>query len=91
LADWLGVDRGRACMSGSAGASVEFRPASESDLAGEYALVVAAQQELHKRRGVDWPTRTLDPSGMWAQVHRHLMEHDGERSFVAEETDESSA
>lgn len=64
---------------------MEFRPASESDLAGEYAVFAAAQEELHTRRGAAWLAPPFDPAGMWAQVHRHLLTHDGERSFVAEQ------
>lgn len=63
---------------------MEFRQASESDLAGEYAVSAAAQEELHNRRGASWLAPAFDPSGMWAQVHRHLLAHDGERAFVAE-------
>jgi GNAT superfamily N-acetyltransferase len=64
---------------------MEFRPASESDLADEYAVFAAAQEELHTRRGAAWLAPPFDPAGMWAQVHRHLLAHDGERSFVAEQ------
>jgi GNAT superfamily N-acetyltransferase len=64
---------------------ITFRPALEADLAGQYAVFVAAQEELHQRRGAAWSPRPFDPSGMWAQVHRHLLTHDGERSFVAED------
>ncbi len=68
----------------AAGPSVRFRRASASDLPGEHAAFVAAQEELHNRRGAPWPGREYDPSGMWAQVQLHLLAHDGERSFVAE-------
>jgi hypothetical protein len=64
---------------------MEFRHASESDLAGEYAVFAAAQEELHTRRGAPWQAPPFDPSGMWAQVHRHLLEHDRDRAFVAEQ------
>lgn len=64
---------------------MEFRRASEPDLAGEYTVFTAAQQELHTRRGAAWTAPAFDPSGMWAQVHRHLLAHDGDRSHVAEE------
>lgn len=63
---------------------MEFRQASESDLAGEHAVFTAAQEELHNRRGAPWLAPPFDPAGMWAQVHRHLLAHDGERAFVAE-------
>jgi hypothetical protein len=39
---------------------VEFRPATEADLAGEFAVFVAAQDELHRRRGAEWPVRPLE-------------------------------
>lgn len=64
--------------------AVDFRPATESDLVGEYAVFVAAQEELHVRRGAGWSAAPFDPSGRWAKVHRHLLTNDGERSFVAE-------
>jgi GNAT superfamily N-acetyltransferase len=64
---------------------VAFRPASEADLAGEYAVFIAAQEELHARRGAPWSAPPFDLSGRWAHVHRHLLAHDGERSFVAED------
>jgi GNAT superfamily N-acetyltransferase len=63
---------------------MEFRPAVESDLAGEYAVFTAAQEELHTRRGAAWLAPPFDPAGPWAQVHRHVLVHDGERAFVAE-------
>lgn len=63
---------------------LDYRQATETDLVGEYAVFHAAQQELHTRRGVPWMIRPLDPDGMWAQVQRHLLAHDGERAYVAE-------
>jgi len=69
-------------MSGS---SVDCRPATEADLAEEFAVFVAAQVELHERRGTPWHAPPFDPDGRWAQVHRHLLAHDGERAFVAED------
>ncbi|GEM_PF-850528 len=66
--------------------TVEFRAAADADLEGEYAVFVAAQQELHSRRGAAWgPAPPFDPAGRWAQVHRHLLTHDGRHSFVAED------
>ena len=67
------------------GSRLEYRRAAEPDLAGEYAVFVAAQEELHIRRGAGWSSAPFDPDGMWAEVHRHLLAHDGERSFVAED------
>jgi GNAT superfamily N-acetyltransferase len=65
---------------------VKLRPATEADLDGEFAVFGAAQQELHERRGVAWPSGSgYDPGGRWATVHRHLLAHDGQRSFVAED------
>jgi GNAT superfamily N-acetyltransferase len=64
--------------------SVEYRRASESDLADEFAVFSAAQTELRVRRGSHWEALPFDPGGRWAEVHSHLLRHDGERSFVAE-------
>jgi GNAT superfamily N-acetyltransferase len=66
------------------GSLVEFRRAVDADLAGEYAVFAAAQEELHNRRGAAWSAPPFDPDGMWVQVHRHLLAHDGERCYVAE-------
>jgi GNAT superfamily N-acetyltransferase len=62
---------------------VDLRQARESDFAGEYAVFFAAQEELHNRRGAPWSVPPYDASSKWAQVHRHLLEHDRERCFVA--------
>lgn len=64
---------------------IEFRHATEADLPAEHAAFVAAQEDLHRRRGAPWESRPFDPSGMWSQVHRHLLTHDGARSVVAED------
>ncbi len=64
---------------------VEYRRAVETDLAGEYAVFASAQQELHNRRGAAWSAPPFDSDGPWAQVHRHLLAHNGERSHVAED------
>jgi len=72
-------------MSGELATPVTFRPASEPDLEDEWAVFMAAQSELHDRRGAPLPSRPFEPAGMWARVHRHLLEHDAERAFVAEE------
>ena len=66
-------------------ADVEIRPATEADLEAEFGVFVAAQHELHTRRGAEWPVTPFDPAGKWAQVHRHVLKHDGERSYVAED------
>ena len=44
----------------------------------------AAEAELRARRGGSWSSEPFDPSSMWSQVQRHLLAHDGDRSFVAE-------
>jgi len=65
---------------------MEFRSASAADLEDEFAVFVAAQQELHTRRGSPWSGGgQFDPDGRWAAVHRHVLEHDRDRSFVAED------
>jgi GNAT superfamily N-acetyltransferase len=65
---------------------MEFRRASEDDLAGEFAVFGATMKELRDRRGAPgWPVGEFDPTGRWAGVHRHLLAHDGERSYVAED------
>jgi GNAT superfamily N-acetyltransferase len=65
---------------------VEFRHASEGDFPGEFAVFSVAMKELHDRRGAPgWSIQEYDPDGRWAAVHRHLLEHDGERSYLAEE------
>jgi GNAT superfamily N-acetyltransferase len=74
-------------MSSTVEPSIEFRPATEADLADEFAVFVAAQEELHSRRGAAWSASPFDPSGRWAQVHRHLLAHDGQRAFVAVKQD----
>jgi GNAT superfamily N-acetyltransferase len=78
------VARGMQAGVSSGLGSVEYRRASESDLADEFAVFSAAQVELHARRGGLWDVAPFDPAGRWAQVHRHLLQQDGERSFVAE-------
>jgi GNAT superfamily N-acetyltransferase len=67
-------------------ALMEFRRASEADLPGEFAVFCSAMKELHDRRGA--PGRLIgeyDPTARWAGVHRHLLLHDAERSYVAVE------
>jgi GNAT superfamily N-acetyltransferase len=70
-------------VSAQPGSSVEFRPASEDDLEAEFAVFSAAVGELRTRRGAPFQPAPFDPFGRWARVHRHLLEHDGERAFVA--------
>jgi hypothetical protein len=64
---------------------VKFRRAIEADLEREFGVWSAAQIELHNRRGVAWPTLPYDPTGRWATIQRHLLTHDGEHAFVAED------
>ena len=64
---------------------VQFRRAIEADLEREFGVWSAAQIELHNRRGVAWPTLPYDPTGRWATIQRHLLTHDGEHAFVAED------
>jgi GNAT superfamily N-acetyltransferase len=73
-------------VSATARGAVEYRSASETDLAGEFEVFMAAVGELRTRRGAPFgPVSPFDPEGRWAQVHHHLLAHDGERSFVAEQ------
>lgn len=62
--------------------AVDFRPATAGDLAAEFEVFERAQRELYDRRGADWRGRDF---AEWEPVHLHLLEHDGARSFVAEE------
>jgi GNAT superfamily N-acetyltransferase len=59
----------------------------EADLEREFGVWSAAQIELHNRRGAAWPTLPYDPTGRWATIQRHLLTHDRERAFVAEDAD----
>jgi GNAT superfamily N-acetyltransferase len=61
---------------------VDLRPATADDLASEFDVFERAQRELYDRRGAGWTGRDFAD---WERVHRHLLEHDGARSFVAEE------
>jgi GNAT superfamily N-acetyltransferase len=65
-------------------AGVEFRPAAEADLAGECAVFSAAEGGLYQRHGFPPPAPSAEA---FAKPHRHLLKHDGERSFVAEVED----
>jgi GNAT superfamily N-acetyltransferase len=59
-----------------------FRPATAGDLAEEFQVFKLAQRELHDRRGAAWAGADFAD---WEPVHRHLLDRDGARSFVAEE------
>ena len=62
---------------------MDFRPATPGDLAAEFEVFDLAQRELYARRGATWAGR--DFAG-WERLHRHLLQNDGDRSFVAEES-----
>lgn len=61
---------------------MEYRAATEADLPREFEIFVAAQEELHTRHAVEW---SPPPYDRFAAIRRHLLEHDAERSFFAEE------
>jgi GNAT superfamily N-acetyltransferase len=61
---------------------MDLRPATASDLANEFQVFELAQRALYERRGAKWPGRDFAD---WERLHRHLLDHDGARSFVAEE------
>ena len=61
---------------------MNFRPATASDLADEFEVFGRAQRELYERRGAEWAGRDFSE---WVRLQRHLLDHDGARSFVAEE------
>jgi len=61
---------------------MDFRPAMAGDLADEFQVFELAQRDLYRRRGANWPGRNF---AEWERLHRHLLGHDGARSFVAEE------
>lgn len=60
---------------------LEFRLATQADLNAEHGVFVAAEGALLQRHGFESPQTT--PDG-FARTHRHLLMHDGDRSFVAE-------
>ena len=64
---------------------VRIRPATAADLEAEHAVFDAAMAELRGRRGAPWTPQAWEPEGRWATVHRHLLEHGGGRTAVAEE------
>lgn len=57
-----------------------FRPATDNDLSAEHEVFVAAHRQLWHRHRLEWSPPPVDT---WSEVHRHLLAHDGERSFVA--------
>lgn len=62
--------------------SIEIRPATDADLEAEHRVFVTAEGELWARHDFEWPAPTFEA---WAPVHRHLLNEDGDRSFVAVE------
>ena len=60
---------------------MEFRSASEADVAVEREVFVAALGDLMRRHGFPAPDPPLE---RFASVTRHLLAEDGERCFVAE-------
>ena len=61
---------------------MDLRPASEADFAAECAVFTAAEGGVISGHGFEWSDPDPEP---WALPHRHLLAHDGERSWVAEE------
>jgi GNAT superfamily N-acetyltransferase len=61
---------------------VELRPATEADLAAEEAVFRAAIGEVYERHNLAAPT---PPPEAFRSHHRHLLRHDAERCWVAEE------
>jgi GNAT superfamily N-acetyltransferase len=61
---------------------VRIRPATEADVPGQDAVFRAAVGELFRRHSFPPPD---PPAEAFAAQQRHLIRHDGERCFVAEE------
>jgi GNAT superfamily N-acetyltransferase len=59
---------------------ITYRNATEADIEAEHAVFVAAEGELLRRHGYDWPPPPLDRV---AATLGHLLAHDAERCFVA--------
>jgi GNAT superfamily N-acetyltransferase len=62
---------------------IEFRPATEADLAAEFEVFVDAAGGLARRHGFEAPAPTAEDADGFVRSHAHLLAHDGERSFVA--------
>ena len=60
---------------------IAFRRAREADVVAEHEVLTEAEGGVMRRHGYDAPETPLDG---FARTHAHLLEHDGERSFVAE-------
>jgi GNAT superfamily N-acetyltransferase len=63
---------------------VELRRANEGDLPAQEEIFRAAIGEVYEQRNLVAPT---PPSQAFRAQHRHLLRHDGERCWVAEEDD----
>ena len=61
---------------------MELRPATETDLEAQEEIFRAAIGEVYEQRNLVAPT---PPSEAFRAQHRHLLRHDGERCWVAEE------
>jgi GNAT superfamily N-acetyltransferase len=61
---------------------VELRRATEGDLAAQEEIFRAAIGEVYEQRNLIAPS---PPSEAFQAQHRHLLRHDGERCWVAEE------
>jgi GNAT superfamily N-acetyltransferase len=62
---------------------IEFRPATEADLAAEYEVFVDAAGALSERHGFGGIEPTAEDAAGFVRNHAHLLAHDGERSYVA--------
>src|SRR5262245_7397103 len=62
---------------------IEFRPATEADLATEYEVFIDAVSGLARQNGSDPPEPTDEDAAGFVRSHSHVLAHDGERSFVA--------
>ncbi len=61
---------------------MELRPATDADLAAQEEVFRAAIEEVYEQRNLVAPT---PPSEVFRAQHRHLLRHDAERCWVAEE------
>ena len=75
------VDQSSDLKSIGDSARFEVRAAAEVDLVAQREVFCAAEGELYQRHGFHPPAPPLEA---FARQHRHLLTHDGERSFVAE-------
>lgn len=59
---------------------IEIRPAFEQDFVAEHEVFATAEGALWAQHNFDW---AVPPFEAWAAVHRHLLDQDGDRFFVA--------